>query len=65
MTCVVCGQGLIEAARAPRQPDRHRWCSAKPGRVLAPRKPLRWTEPLDEVMDEAELEWRTLEAEAS
>lgn len=32
MTCVVCGQRLIEPARAPRQPDRHRWCSTQPGR---------------------------------
>jgi hypothetical protein len=32
LRCAACGQFLIPAAQAPRQPDRHRWCSSHPGR---------------------------------
>lgn len=67
MTCVVCGQGLVEAARAPRQPDRHRWCSAEPGRYL-PAVLVgtgRWVEPapfLDDVIDDDDLSDAQIEA---
>lgn len=70
-TCAVCGQALVEAARAPRQPDRDRWCSAEPGRYL-PAGLVgtgRWVEPapfeaeaLDDVIDDDDLSDAQIEA---
>lgn len=58
MTCVVCGQGLVGAARAPQERDRHRWCSTQPGRYLPPgqRGVEAWIEPLPPEIDLMDLD---------